>query len=56
MTTITELSEILQHLLIEDANQIGRESGFIQRQRKLSDAFSTGHLFQERVVGKLQRN
>ena len=35
-TSIDQLSEILQQLLIEDANQIGRESGFIQRQRKLS--------------------
>ena len=38
MTTIPQLSQILQQLLIEDANQIGRESGFIQRQRKLSGA------------------
>ena len=37
-TTIPQLSQILQQLLIEDANQIGRESGFIQRQRKLSGA------------------
>lgn len=36
MTTIPELSKILQQLFIEDANQIGRESGFIKRQRKLS--------------------
>jgi hypothetical protein len=35
-TSITELGEILQKLLIEDANHIGRESGFIQRQRKFS--------------------
>ncbi len=38
MTTIPQLSQILQQLLIEDANRIGRESGFIQRQRKLSGA------------------
>ena len=38
MTTIPQLSQILQELLIEDANRIGRESGFIQRQRKLSGA------------------
>jgi hypothetical protein len=38
LTTIPQLSQILQQLLIEDANQIGRESGFIQRQRKLSGA------------------
>lgn len=37
-TTIPQLSQTLQQLLIEDANQIGRESGFIQRQRKLSGA------------------
>lgn len=37
-TTIPQLSRILQRLLIEDANRIGRESGFIQRQRKLSGA------------------
>lgn len=35
-TSIDQLSEILQQFLIEDANRIGRESGFIQRQRKLS--------------------
>jgi hypothetical protein len=33
-TSITELGAILQTLLIEDADRIGRESGFIQRQRK----------------------
>ena len=38
MTTIPQLSQILQKLLIEDANRIGRESGFIQRRRKLSGA------------------
>jgi hypothetical protein len=38
LTTIPHLSQILQELLIEDANRIGRESGFIQRQRKLSGA------------------
>jgi hypothetical protein len=37
-TSIAELAEILQKLLIEDANIIGRETGFIQRQRKLSGA------------------
>lgn len=37
-TTIPQLSEILQNLLITDANEIGRSSGFIQRQRKLSGA------------------
>lgn len=38
LTTIQQLSEILQALLGEDANRIGRESGFIQRERKLSGA------------------
>lgn len=37
-TAIPQLSQILQQLLIENANQIGRESGFIQRQRKLRGA------------------
>lgn len=45
-TSINELAEILQKLLIEDANRIGRESGFIQRQRKLSGAsFAQALLF-----------
>lgn len=35
-TSIAELGESLQTLLIEDADRIGRESGFIQRQRKFS--------------------
>jgi len=37
-TSIDELCEILQHLLIDDANELGRESGFIKRERKLSGA------------------
>jgi hypothetical protein len=37
-TTILELSEALQNVLIQDANRLGRSSGFIQRQRKLSGA------------------
>ena len=37
-TTITELCTLLQKLLIEDANRLGRESGFIQRERKFSGA------------------
>ena len=37
-TTIQQLSEMLQALLTEDANRIGRESGFIQRERKFSGA------------------
>ena len=35
-TSINELCNILQQLLIEDANELGRESGFIQRERKLN--------------------
>jgi hypothetical protein len=37
-TSIDQLSQNLQHLLIEDANRLGRESGFIQRERKWSGA------------------
>jgi hypothetical protein len=37
-TSIDELCHILQHLLIDDANRVGRESGFIQRQRKFDGA------------------
>jgi len=38
LTTIQQLSEMLQELLEEDAKRIGRESGFIQRERKLNGA------------------
>ena len=37
-TTIHQLCNQLQKLLIEDAERLGRESGFIQRQRKLTGA------------------
>ena len=37
-TSLQELAEILQQLLIIDANHLGRTSGFIQRQRKLTGA------------------
>ena len=37
-TTIHQLSQLLQTLLIEDARQLGRESGFVQRERKLNGA------------------
>jgi len=37
-TSIDQLSKILQQLLIDDAKQIGRESGFSQRQRKFNGA------------------
>ena len=35
MTTITELGEVLQELLTTTADEIGRSSGFIRRQRRL---------------------
>lgn len=50
-TSITELGEILQTLLIEDADRIGRESGFIQRQRKFS-----GSSFAQTLVFGWQAN
>ena len=37
-TTIPQLSSILQDVLIKDANEIGRSSGFIRRQRKFTGA------------------
>lgn len=37
-TSIDQLCETLQQLLIEDANRLGRASGFIQRERKLTGA------------------
>jgi hypothetical protein len=36
MTTIAELGLVLQELLTTTADEVGRSSGFIQRQRKLS--------------------
>jgi hypothetical protein len=50
-TSIDQLSQMLQQLLIEDANCIGRESGFIQRQRKLS-----GSSFAQTLVFGWQSN
>lgn len=38
MTTIPQLSQTLQKLLITDAKKLGRASGFIQRERKLNGA------------------
>jgi hypothetical protein len=38
-TSIAERAEMLQKRLIEDANCIGRESGFIQRQRAFGSPF-----------------
>jgi len=50
-TSIDELSQILQQLLIEDANRLGRESGFIQRERKW-----TGASFAQSLVFGWQAN
>jgi hypothetical protein len=50
-TSIGELGEILQRLLIEDADRIGRESGFIRRQRKFS-----GSSFAQTLVFGWQAN
>lgn len=45
-TTIAQLSNILQQFLIHDAHEIGRTSGFIQRERKLNGAsFAQGLIF-----------
>lgn len=48
---ISELSTVLQELLIKDAQEIGRSSGFIKRQRKLS-----GATFAQTVIGGWQAN
>jgi hypothetical protein len=37
-TTLANLCATLQTLLIDDARRLGRESGFIQRERKLNGA------------------
>lgn len=45
-TTIPQLSQILQQLLITDANQLGRSSGFVKRKRKLTGStFASGLIF-----------
>ena len=51
LTTIAELCKTLQTLLMEDAQRLGRESGFIQRERKL-----TGASFVQSVVFGWQAN
>ena len=38
MTTITELSPVLQGLLIDTANRLAKETGFIQRNRQITGA------------------
>lgn len=50
-TTIAQLGEILQNLLMKDANDLGRTSGFIQRQRKV-----TGASFAQALVFGWQSN
>lgn len=50
-TTIPQLSQSLQKLLIEDANELGRSSGFIKRQRKLN-----GSSFARSVIFGWQAN
>lgn len=50
-TTIQQLSQNLQKLLTEDADRLGRESGFIKRQRKL-----TGASFAQALVFGWQAN
>ena len=50
-TTVHQVSRTLQKLLKEDADRIGRESGFIKRQRKL-----TGASFAQALVFGYQAN
>jgi hypothetical protein len=38
METVTQVAEAMQYLLIDVAERVGRESGFIQRQRKFNGA------------------
>lgn len=38
MTTLTQVAQAMQYVLTEVANRAGVESGFIQRQRKLTGA------------------
>lgn len=52
MPTITQLQPILQTLFTTRANEIARETGFIQRQRKLSGA----QFLQATVFGWLQHS
>jgi len=49
MTTILQLQPVLQTLFTTTANQIARQTGFIQRQRKLTGA----HFLQATVFGWL---
>ncbi len=36
METVTQVAVAMQHILTEVADRLGKESGFIQRQRRLS--------------------
>lgn len=46
MTTVPEVAQIMQTLLTDVANRVGRETGFIQRERKLTGAsFVQGLVF-----------
>ena len=38
MRTVTQVSKVMQRVLIEVANEAGAVSGFIQRERKLTGA------------------
>lgn len=51
MKTLTQVAETMQHRLTEVADRIGRESGFVQRQRKLSG----GSFVQTLVFGWLAK-
>lgn len=51
METVTRVAESLQQLLTEEADRLGGESGFIQRQRKLSG----GSFVQALVFGWLAK-
>lgn len=51
MTSVTQCEEMLKHLLNERANELARETGFVQRERKLTGAtfvqmMAVGHLHQ----------
>ena len=45
MTSITHLTETLRQMLEEEATQLAKETGFIQRERNLTgaDASPTAH-------------
>jgi hypothetical protein len=50
MTTITQLQPVMQTLFTSTANEIARQTGFIQRKRKMTGA----HFLQATVFGWLQ--